>query len=37
MRIFTESDVENGDNDYPFAGNNTVEAVSWAVHPLYET
>lgn len=37
MRIFTESDVENGDNDYPYAGNNTVEAVSWAAHPLYET
>lgn len=38
MRIFTESDVQNGDNDYPFGGgNNTVEAVSWAGHPLYET
>ena len=37
MRIFTESDVENGDNIYPDAGNNTVEAVSWAAHPLYET
>ena len=37
MRIFTESDVENGDNDYPYAGKNTVEAVSWAAHPMYET
>ena len=38
MRIFTESDVQNGDNNYPFGGgNNTVEAVSWAAHPLYET
>lgn len=37
MRVFTESDVENGDNIYPYAGNNTVEAVSWAAHPLYET
>ena len=37
MRIFTESDVENGDNDYPYAGKNTVEALSWAAHPLYET
>lgn len=37
MRVFTESDVENGDNSYPYAGNNTVEAVSWAAHPDYET
>ena len=37
MRIFTESDVDNGTNDYPFAGPNSVEAVSWAAHPLYET
>lgn len=37
MRVFTESDVENGDNSYPYAGNNSVEAVSWAVHPLYES
>lgn len=38
MRVFTESDVDNGDNDYPFAGsNNSVEAVSWSAHPLYET
>lgn len=38
MRVFTESDVDNGDNTYPFAGGpNSVEAVSWAAHPLYET
>jgi hypothetical protein len=38
MRIFTESDVENGDNTYPFAGGpNSVEAVSWAAHPDYPT
>src|SRR6185436_6546962 len=36
MRVFTESDVQNGDNNYPFAGPNSVEAVSWAAHPLYE-
>jgi len=40
MRVFTESDVQSGigtTNDYPFAGPNSVEAVSWAAHPLYET
>jgi secreted trypsin-like serine protease len=38
MRIFTESDVENGTNTFPFAGGpNSIEAVSWAAHPLYET
>jgi len=40
MRVFTESDVQAGigvTNSYPFAGLNTVEAVSWAAHPLYET
>jgi hypothetical protein len=35
MRIFTESDVQNGNNNYPFAGPNSVEAVRWAAHPLY--
>jgi V8-like Glu-specific endopeptidase len=35
MRIYTESDVENGDNNFPFAGENSVEAASWAAHPLY--
>jgi V8-like Glu-specific endopeptidase len=34
LRVFTESDVQNGDNDYPFGtGNNTIEAVRWASHP----
>ena len=35
IRVFTESDVENGDNRYPLAGKNAVEAVSWAAHPAY--
>src|SRR4051812_11992351 len=29
LRIFTESDVENGNNNYPFAGPNTIEAKEW--------
>ena len=38
IRIFTESDVQNGDNNYPYAGgNNTVEAEAWATHPDYPT
>lgn len=37
MRVFTESDVDNGDNNYPDAGPNSVEAVNWYAHPLYET
>ena len=37
MRIFTESDIDNGDNNYPWPGNNSVEAVRWAAHPDYET
>ena len=35
VRIFTESDVENGNNNYPFAGPNTVEAAEWHAHPLF--
>jgi hypothetical protein len=35
VRIFTESDVENGDNNYPFAGPNTVEASEWHAHPQF--
>jgi secreted trypsin-like serine protease len=35
MRVFTESDVENGNNNYPFAGPNTVEAKAWHAHPLF--
>lgn len=35
MRIYTESDVENGRNNFPFSGPNTVEAASWEAHPLY--
>ena len=37
MRVFTESDVENGDNKYPDKGKNSVEAKEWYAHPLYET
>src|SRR5215468_10285491 len=35
MRVFTESDVENGNNNYPFAGPNTIEATAWHSHPLF--
>lgn len=36
LRIFTESDVDNGNNTYPFAGGpNSIEAVRWAAHPDY--
>src|SRR5207249_10568300 len=35
LRIFAESDVENGTNNYPFAGPNTVEAAEWHAHPLF--
>ena len=35
MRVFTESDVQNGNNNYPFAGPNTIEAVEWHAHPLF--
>ena len=35
MRVFTESDVENGNNNFPFKGPNTIEATAWQAHPLY--
>ena len=35
MRVFTESDVENGNNNFPFAGPNSVEAQTWSAHPLF--
>jgi V8-like Glu-specific endopeptidase len=36
MRIFTESNVQDGNNNYPFAGpNNTIEAELWQSHPLF--
>ena len=35
IRVFTESDVENGDNSYPYRGRNSVEAKAWASHPAY--
>jgi secreted trypsin-like serine protease len=38
MRVFTESDVEHGNNTYPYAGGpNSVEAIRWAAHPDYPT
>ncbi len=41
MRVFTESDVQAGigiTNNYPYGGGKySVEAESWAAHPLYET
>ena len=36
VRIFTESDVEDGNNTYPFAGGpNSVEASAWHSHPEF--
>jgi secreted trypsin-like serine protease len=35
IRVFTESDVQNGDNNYPFPGPNTIEAAGWHSHPSY--
>jgi secreted trypsin-like serine protease len=35
MRVFTESDVDNGTNNFPFAGPNAVEAAAFATHPDY--
>jgi secreted trypsin-like serine protease len=35
MRVFTESDVQDGNNNYPFAGPNTIEAKAWHSHPLF--
>ena len=35
MRIFTESDVQHGTNNYPYSGPNTVEARAWHAHPQF--
>jgi V8-like Glu-specific endopeptidase len=35
MRVFTESDVQNGNNNYPYAGPNAVEAIAWYSHPQF--
>src|SRR5438034_8728874 len=36
VRIFTESDVQDGNNTYPFACvPNSVEATAWHGHPLF--
>jgi len=37
MRVFTEADVDGGNNSYPDKGKNSVEAKEWHTHPLYET
>ena len=35
MRVFTESDVQDGNNNFPLAGPNTIEAVEWHAHPPF--
>lgn len=35
LRVFTESDVEKGRNNYPFSGPNTIEATEWRSHPQF--
>ena len=35
MRVFTEADVQDGKNNYPYPGPNTVEAKAWHSHPLF--
>jgi secreted trypsin-like serine protease len=35
LRIFTESDVENGNNNFPFSGPNTIEATERHSHPQF--
>jgi len=35
VRIFTESDVQDGNNHFPFSGPNTIEAAAWQAHPLF--
>jgi secreted trypsin-like serine protease len=38
MRVFTESDVDGGNNSYPTCdGGNCIEAAEWYAHPDYET
>jgi secreted trypsin-like serine protease len=36
FRVFTESDVQNGNNNYPYAGPNTIEATAAHAHPLFK-
>jgi hypothetical protein len=35
MRVFTESDVQHGTNNFPGPGPNTIEATEWHAHPLF--
>jgi hypothetical protein len=37
MRVFTEADVDSGNNNYPYKGKNSFEAKAWYAHPLYKT
>ena len=36
VRVFTESNVDDGNNNYPYAGPNSIEAKSWHSHPLFK-
>ena len=35
LRVYTESDVQNGNNNFPWGGPNTIEAAAWHAHPQY--
>ena len=35
VRVFTESDVQHGTNNYPHPGPNTIEARAWHSHPQF--
>ena len=35
VRVFTESDVQDGNNNFPFPGPNTIEAVAFQAHPQF--
>ena len=35
LRVFTESDVTNGNNNFPNPGPNAVEASAWHAHPSF--
>jgi len=35
LRVFTEADVDHGNNNYPNAGPNTIEAKAWHSHPQF--
>lgn len=35
LRVFTESDVKNGNNNFPNPGPNAIEASAWHAHPSF--